>query len=187
MADTAPGATAYSLTARILHWLTAALVLTMIPAGIVMVNIGSGALQDSLFNLHRSLGVVLIPLILLRLAYRLINPPPPLPGDIPIVQQLAAASVHWALYALLIVQPILGWVGTSAFPAPIIVFGLFELPPVWPPDRAFSDQVFVAHRAIGYLIALLITVHVCAALFHHLVRRDDVLLRMWSAGRMPAR
>ena len=90
MADTAPGATAYSLTARILHWLTAALVLTMIPAGIVMVNIGSGALQDSLFNLHRSLGVVLIPLILLRLAYRLINPPPPLPGDIPLVQQFAA-------------------------------------------------------------------------------------------------
>ena len=79
MAGMAPGATAYSLTARVLHWLTAALVLTMIPAGIVMVNIGSGALQDFLFNLHRSLGVALIPVILLRLAYRLINPPPPLP------------------------------------------------------------------------------------------------------------
>ena len=83
-------------------------------------------------------------------------------------------------------QPILGWFGTSAFPAPIIVFGLFELPPIWPSDRAFSDQIFVVHRAIGYLIALLIVVHVGAALYHHLVRRDDVLLRMWSAGRTPA-
>ena len=83
-------------------------------------------------------------------------------------------------------QPILGWFGTSAFPERIIVFGLFELPPIWPPDRAFSDQVFVVHRAIGYLIALLIVAHVGAALYHHLVRRDDVLLRMWSAGRTPA-
>lgn len=90
MAGMAPGATAYSLTARVLHWLTATLVLTMIPAGIVMVNIGSGALQDFLFNLHRSLGVTLIPVVLLRLVYRLINPPPPLPGDIPLVQQFAA-------------------------------------------------------------------------------------------------
>ena len=95
MAGMAPGATAYSLTARVLHWLTATLVLTMIPAGIVMVNIGSGALQDFLFNLHRSLGVALIPVILLRLAYRLINPPPRLPGDIPLVQQFAAGCVHW--------------------------------------------------------------------------------------------
>ena len=186
MAGMAPGATAYSLTARVLHWLTATLVLTMIPAGIVMVNIGSGALQDFLFNLHRSLGVTLIPVVLLRLVYRLINPPPPLPGDIPLVQQFAAGCVHWALYALLIVQPILGWFGTSAFPAPIIVFGLFELPPTWPSDRALSDQIFVVHRAIGYLIALLIVVHVGAALYHHLVRCDDVLLRMWSAGRTPA-
>jgi cytochrome b561 len=89
--------------------------------------------------------------------------------------------VHWAFYALLIVQPIVGWIGTSAFRAPIIVFGLFELPPIWPPDRAFSDQVFVVHRAIGFLIALLITVHIAGALFHHFVRRDDVLLRMWNA------
>jgi len=138
MAGMAPGATAYSLTARVLHWLTATLVLTMIPAGIVMVNIGSGALQDFLFNLHRSLGVTLIPVVLLRLVYRLINPPPPLPGDIPLVQQFAAGCVHWALYALLIVQPILGWFGTSAFPAPLIVFGLFEIPPLCPLDCALS-------------------------------------------------
>jgi cytochrome b561 len=159
------------------------LVLTMIPAGITMVNIGPGTVQNTLFDLHRSIGVLLVPVILLRLAYRLGHPPPPLPADIPAVQQFAASFVHVALYALLIVQPIVGWIGTSAFRARINVFWLFELPPIWPQDRAFSDQVFVVHRAIGYLIVLLLATHIGAALFHHFVRRDRVLLRMWSVAR----
>ncbi len=106
-------------TARVLHWFTAVLVLITIPAGIAMANIGAGPLQNFLFDLHRSIGVLLIPVILLRLAYRLHDAPPPLPADIPAIQQFAASSVHVALYALLIVQPIVGWVGTSAFRAPI--------------------------------------------------------------------
>jgi cytochrome b561 len=96
---------------------------------------------------------------------------------------LAASSVHVALYVLLIVQPIVGWIGTSAFRAPINVFWLFELPPIWPENRAFSDQVFQVHRAIGYLIVLLLAAHIGAALFHHFVRRDRVLLRMLSVRR----
>jgi len=179
----APHELVYSGTARVLHWFTAVLVLTMIPAGITMVNIGPGTLQNTLFDLHRSIGVLLVPVILLRLAYRLGHPPPPLPADIPAVQQFAASFVHVALYALLIVQPIVGWIGTSAFRAQINVFWLFELPPIWPQDRAFSDQVFVVHRAIGYLIVLLLAAHIGAALFHHFVRRNRVLLRMWSVAR----
>jgi cytochrome b561 len=173
----------YSGTARFLHWFTAALVLIAIPAGITMVNIGPGALQNFLFDFHRSIGVLLIPVILLRLAYRLRHPPPPLPADIPAIQQFAASSVHVALYALLIVQPIVGWIGTSAFRAPINVFWLFVLPPIWPENRAFSDQVFEVHETIAYLIVLLLCAHVGAALFHHFVRRDRVLLRMWSLSR----
>jgi cytochrome b561 len=173
----------YSGTARVLHWFTAVLVLTMIPAGITMVNIGPGPLQNTLFDLHRSIGVLLVLVILLRLAYRLNHPPPPLPADIPAIQQFAASFVHLALYTLLIVQPIVGWIGTSAFRAPINVFWLFQLPPIWPEDRAFSDQVFVVHRAIGYLIVLLLCAHIGAALFHHFVRRDRVLLRMWSVAK----
>ncbi len=179
----AADAVVYSIPARVLHWLTALLVLITIPAGIAMANIGAGPLQNFLFDLHRSIGVLLIPVILLRLAYRLYDAPPPLPADIPAIQQFAASSVHVALYALLIVQPIVGWIGTSAFRAPIAVFWLFELPPIWPENRAFSDQVFQVHRVIAYLIVLLLCAHIGAALFHHFVRRDRVLLRMWSVGR----
>jgi len=170
--------TAYSATARTLHWITAALVLTLLPLGLVIANKWGGPLQDPLYDLHRSIGAVVIPLIILRLGYRLTHPPPPLPEDIPPLQQLAAGATHWALYALLIVQPFIGWVATSAYRAPITVFGLFELPPIWPQDRPLSERLFVVHALIGAAIAGLAAVHIGAALYHHFVRKDRVLMRM---------
>jgi cytochrome b561 len=96
----------------------------------------------------------------------------------PAIQQLAAHVNHWLLYALLIAQPFLGWIGTSAFPAPIVVFGLFELPPIWPPDRPFSDRVLLVHSFVALAIATLVVMHIAAAIYHHFVRKDDVLVRM---------
>jgi len=81
------------------------------------------------------------------------------------------------------VQPFLGWIGTSAYPAPIIVFGLFELPPIWHEDRAFSDQILTVHALVGLSIALLLVAHISAALHHHFVRRDVVLKRMLPGVR----
>ena len=168
----------YTATARALHWVTAALVIMMIPIGLVMANFSLGPAGDVLYDIHRSFGAVLIPLVLVRLAYRLTNPPPPLPDDIPAVQRLAANLTHWALYALLVFQGFVGWIATSAYRAPIKVFWLFELPPIWPVDRPFSEKMFGVHRLLGIALALLICMHIGAALFHHFVRKDDVLMRM---------
>jgi cytochrome b561 len=123
----ATAAPAYTLTARTLHWLTATLVLLNLPLGLVIANNWGGPLQDQLYDLHRSIGALIIPIILVRLLYRLGHAPAPLPDDIPALQQFAANATHWALYGLLIVQPFLGWIGTSAYRAQIVVFGLFEL------------------------------------------------------------
>src|SRR5262245_18614995 len=142
-------AATYSVTARVWHWVTAALVLTMIPIGIVMANFSLGPTGDVLYDIHRSIGAVLMPLVLLSLLYRLRNPPPPLPADIPPIQQLAAHATHWLLYVLLIIQPIVGWIATSAYRAPIRVFWLFELPPIWPVDQALSERMFTVHRLLG--------------------------------------
>lgn len=169
---------AYSVTARALHWITAALVLTAIPIGIVMANITSGPTQDRLYDLHRSIGVALIPLVLVRFGYRLANPPPPLPDDVPPLQQFAAHATHWALYALIIVQPFVGWIATSAYRAPIVFFGLFQLPPIWPQDQPFSERLFAVHEIMGFIIAFLVLVHIAAALHHHFVLKDRVLLRI---------
>jgi cytochrome b561 len=169
---------AYTVPARVLHWLTAALVLTMIPLGIVIANEWGGSVQEPLYNLHKSIGAVLLPLVIVRLIYRLTHPPLPLPSDIPPVQKVAAEATHWALYALLLIQPVVGWIATSAYPAPIPVFGLFELPPIWPENRALSEKLYTVHKLLGLAIAAVASMHIGAALFHHFVRRDRVLMRM---------
>ena len=102
----------------------------------------------------------------------------PLPADIPALQQFAAHATHWTLYALLIVQPVVGLIATSAYPAPLPMFGLFELPHVWPENRPLSERLFALHRWLGIAIAAVAAIHIGAALQHHFVRRDRVLMRM---------
>ena len=131
-----------------------------------------------LYNGHKSIGAILIPIVLIRLIYRLTHPPLPLPADIPPVQRFAAEALHWTLYTLLVVQGLVGWIATSAYPAPLPVFGLFELPRIWPEDRAVSERLFAVHRWLGLAIAAVAVLHISAALHHHFVRKDRVLMRM---------
>jgi cytochrome b561 len=173
---------AYTVTARVLHWITAALVLIQIPLGLAIANVKLGPWMDTLYNLHKSIGATLIPIVLFRLLWRLTHPPRPLPDDIPEFQRHAAEGLHWLLYALLIAQGLTGWVATSAYPAPIPVFGLFELPPIWREDRAFSEALLVVHRWTGITLAVLLVGHIGAALQHHFIRRDRVLMRMVTGG-----
>jgi Prokaryotic cytochrome b561 len=107
-------APAYTITARVLHWITAAAILLMLPLGWASANEWGGAGQDWFYDLHRSIGAALIPLVLVRVVYRITHPPLPLPDAIAPLQRLAAAGTHWALYALLLAQPLIGWIATSA-------------------------------------------------------------------------
>src|SRR5215813_13029321 len=131
--DTSAG---YTATARVLHWITAILVLAQIVLGILIANKWTGAWQDQLYDLHKSNGAVLIPIILIRIFYRWGHPPPPLPADIPAIQQFAAHATHYLLYGLVVVQVFLGWIATAAYPAPVPIYGLFNLPSIWPENRA---------------------------------------------------
>ncbi len=173
-------AAGYTLIARILHWLTALLVLGMIPAGLLISHFELGPIGDVLYNLHKSVGPLLLFIVIIRLLYRFKHPPPPLPDDILPVQKLAAHFTHWALYLLVMAQSLVGWIGVSAYRAPIPFFGLFNLPPIWPEDRAFSNQMFVLHFWIAVALVIVIGMHVGAALFHHFIRKDRVLMRMVS-------
>lgn len=173
-----PQSDSYSCTAIALHWTTAVLVLFMIAAGITMLRLPEGETQNLLFNLHRSVGVLLFPLVLIRLIYRWRNPPPPLPDDLPPLMKFAAHLNHYALYALLLLNPLLGWWATSAFGAAVNVFWLFELPPIVAQNKPLSDTLLMVHATVGLLITLLAAMHIGAALFHHFIRRDRILLRM---------
>jgi cytochrome b561 len=168
----------YTGVARLLHWTMAALVLATVPVGFVLLDLPQGRIQDTLFDLHRSIGVLLFVLVVIRLAWRLTHPPPPLPDDLPAWQHAAAGTTHWLLYAILLIQPILGWWGTSAFGAPINVFWSFELPPLVGKDELAARRILAWHGIVGIALSVTIALHIGAALFHHFVRRDEVLRRM---------
>jgi cytochrome b561 len=180
MGDMTAAAAGYTPVARVLHWVVAVLVLLMVPLGIVIANEWGGPAQEFLYNLHKSIGVTLIPIVIVRLLYRLNHPPPPLPSDLPAIQEFAAYATHWALYVLILIQPIVGYIMTSAYPAPVPFFGLFNLPAIWPEDRALSERLLVVHFYIGISIAAVAAMHISAALYHHFVRKDRVLMRMVS-------
>ena len=161
--------------------LIAVLVLLMIPVGIVIANEWGGPAQTFLYNLHKSIGATLIPLVIIRLLYRLTHPAPPLPerhsGD-PAVSRLMRHTGRST--CLILVQPLVGYIMTSAYPAPVPFFGLFNLPSIWPENRALSERLSVVHLYIGIAIAVVAAMHIGAALFHHFVRKDRVLMRMIS-------
>ena len=180
MSDTTAAAPGYTPIARFLHWLIATLVLLMIPLGFVIAYEWGGPAQQFLYNLHKSIGATLIPLVVIRMLYRLTHPAPPLPSDIPAIQRFAAHATHLALYVLILVQPIVGYIMTSAYPAPVPFFGLFNLPAIWPQDRALSEQLSAVHLYIGLAIAVVAAMHIGAALYHHFVRKDHILMRMVS-------
>ena len=171
-------APAYTVLARVLHWVTALVIVLMIPLGVMIANDWGGRLQDALYGLHELLGVLLIPLVMARLIHRLTNPPSPLPHSIPALQRFAAQATHVGLYALLVVQPLVGWVATSASGTPITVLGLIPLPLIAPEGRVLSEKLFMLHDLIGIVVAGLVAAHVGAALYHHVIRKDRILMRM---------
>lgn len=178
-----PAAT-YVRPARWIHWVTAIAVLLVIPAGITMMNLPSGRAQDQVFDLHRSLGILILGLAVLRVVVRILCGAPPAPVGMPRWQWLAANVVHYLLYALIFVMPLLGWAASSAFGAKVRVFGLFTLPDLVAKNEAMSDIYGQTHAVLGFVMAGLVALHILAGLYHGFIRRDGVLSRMWpGSGR----
>ena len=168
----------YPATSKLLHWLVAACVLTTAPVAIAMGRVSPGPTQDTLFNLHKSLGVLILTLMILRLINRLVVGAPIADPDIEPWQKTVSSVVHTSLYALLLAMPIVGYIANSAFGATTPFFGLFNLPPIVAKNDALSTQLFTIHRWAGWLVILLVLMHVGAALYHYFIRRDNVLPRM---------
>lgn len=169
----------YAPVQKWLHWSIAILVIGAIASGVWMANIASGALRDQLSFIHKSLGATILALMLCRIAARLIYGAPRAPAALPRAHRRAARAAHGALYALLLATPLLGWLATSAYPAPRPVWGLFDLPAIWPRDREFAVMVFDIHDLMGLGVGVIAGIHVIAALWHLIALRDGVFQRMW--------
>ena len=168
----------YPATSKWLHWLVAACVLTIAPVAITMTRVGEGPTRDALYNLHKSLGALILILMILRVINRLAVGALAPETEIAPWQKVVSSIVHTALYALLIAMPVVGYIANSAFGATVPFFGLFELPPIIGKNEALATQLFTLHRWVGWLVVLLVLTHVSAALYHHFVRGDAVLKRM---------
>ena len=174
--------TPYSATARGFHWLTVVATAVLVASGLVMVyrgkdlNIWDG-LTNTLYASHKALGFVVLVIVVLRLVYRLMHGAPPDAPTLTPVQRSASHALHWLFYGVLLVLPLLGWIGISMFPA-LDLFAGIKAPALTVPDQAMSKQVLWLHASLAYLLIVLIVMHVAAALFHHFIRGDDVLRRM---------
>ncbi len=171
----------YSTGARLLHWLTAFLVLVMFVAGIWIVYFepkDSPALEHALFMVHESTGVVVFAVVLLRLLRRLGDPPAPLPDSVPSLFRLAAKVNHALLYVLLLAQAVVGFLNANAAGVPLVLYGLVRIPSPIGKDEALAPILSSLHWWIAVALLAAIAAHVAGACYHGLIRRDGVVARM---------
>jgi len=168
----------YPLTSKLLHWLVAMCVVITAPVAIVMTRLDKGPTQDALYNLHKSLGVLIFVLMALRLLNRLAVGALAPEEEIEPWQKTVSSIVHTSFYVLLLAMPVVGYIANSAYGATTPFFGLFEIPAIIEKNEGLAIQLFVLHRWVGWLVIVLAVTHISAALYHHFIRRDVVLKRM---------
>jgi cytochrome b561 len=175
MTSTAPG---YTGTAKTLHWLIVLLLIAQFTFAWTMPHIGRDTPVTTLIRLHFTFGVVILSVAIVRLVWRATHGEPAPEAGLPRWQSLSGEIVHWLLYALLFVIPLLGWMDASRRGMPVVMFGL-ELPKLLEtraPGWGWTGDV---HGLLAnYLMLALVGLHVAAALYHHFVMRDGVLKRM---------
>lgn len=177
-----PATQRYSGTAIVLHWALALAILTVFLVGVRMVDMPLSPLKLKVINWHKWAGVTILFLSLARLLWRLTHRPPALPDRIqqtmPGWQTLAYHGVHYAMYALFFIVPLLGWAYSSARGFPIVWFGVLPLPDLLPANKELAEQIKPLHGLAAFALIGLVALHVAAALKHQFVDRDGLLSRM---------
>lgn len=171
--------------AKALHWGMAALIFAQVGLGWFAVAWPLSPAKLDLFVWHKSLGLLILVLALVRLFWRLSHGAPPLPPHMPRWERRSARASHVLLYVLMLVLPATGWIINSAANIPFKVFWLFPLPDLTASDKALEELVKAIHFGLFLGLAAVVALHVSAALRHHFVIRDDVLRRMLPKWRGP--
>lgn len=171
----------YGLAAILLHWLIGLLIIGQIGLGLTMLRLDDQRRAFELIQLHKSIGFLILGLVAIRICWRLANKRPELPEATTRLERIAAGLSHHALYLLMIVLPLTGWalVSVSPLKIPTLVFSRFRVPNL-PVSASEASELFwsSAHAVLGFAAAGLIALHILAALWHHFIRRDQILVRM---------
>ena len=174
----------YGLVAQVLHWITAGLILALLPLGLYMTGLPQGSAEEVLekswfYSLHKTIGIAVFWVAVARVAWAVLQPHPrPLNADRKL-ESLAAQSVHWVLYGAIICMPLTGWLHHSALEgfAPIW-WPLFQDLPFVPKDPQLAEIFGTAHVFTGVLLGLAVALHIAGALKHAVIDRDATLQRM---------
>ncbi|WP_431859064.1 cytochrome b [Azospirillum sp.] len=174
--------TRYDLGMQALHWATALAIVGAFVLIQVVEGLPKGDSRTFMMGLHKSFGVTALALVLVRVAWRHVSPPPALPPMAPWIETTSRFG-HVALYALMVAVPVVGMVMSWSGGRPIAVFGLFTLPDLLPPNPALKKGAEEVHEVLGNAILILAGLHAAAALVHQYVLKDGVLARMlpWGA------
>lgn len=182
----------YSRPARSFHWWIAFFILLQVPIGVYMKYRGYemetvndkgevvkgvwDGVTDTLYSSHKTLGLIILLFVVLRLSYRLVYGAPPPDRSVPAPLIGASHAVHWGIYLALLATPIIGYAGIS-YGRYLDVFGI-PLPPVTIEDKKFSEEVFEYHEMAAFILLCLVAVHIAAAIYHKFIRKDRVVERM---------
>jgi cytochrome b561 len=169
--------TRFAAPQRLLHWLMAICILSMLFIGVGMVSTITTKYL-TLVQIHKPLGIAILVLALIRLVLRLYYGAPALPADLPAPMKLAAELSQYIFYALMIAMPLIGWAMLSAAEYPVVLFGSVHLPSILPVSPSLHTLLWHAHYYLAFAFFGLILMHVSAILFHKLVRNDGVFEAM---------
>jgi cytochrome b561 len=168
----------YTSTAIVLHWLMAILLVCLFALGLYMHDLPLTPWKLKLFSWHKWGGVTVFLLVTLRLVWRINHRPPELPATMPRLMRLAAHAGHGLLYLLMIAIPLSGWLMSSAKGVQTVYFGVLPLPDLLEKDKELGYLLTEVHEWLNWLLAATVAGHVAAALKHHFVDKDGVLMRM---------
>ena len=168
----------WGLLSRLIHWFTAVAVFFMFGLGLTMINMRLSPMKLEMFIVHKSVGMLLLLVIIFRVIWRLLNPAPRPSSHLSNFQSKMVFFGQLFMYALLFAIPISGWVINSAANFPLRWFGLFEIPALTEPSIVIEDYAKTAHLILICMLGAMIIMHITAALHHHWIKRNDILKRM---------
>jgi len=164
--------------AQLLHWAIVVLIIVQVTLASLADDLPLGMKKLALLARHKSFGITILGLAVLRLLWRWMNPTPPLPDTLKPYERVLAKFTHAALYILLFAMPLSGWMMSSARGFPVSWFGFFQLPDLVPKNKTLYDLFLGTHEALQWVLYTVVALHVLAALKHHFMLKDDVLKRM---------
>jgi cytochrome b561 len=170
----------WGVVAQFLHWLIVALIIVQYSLALWAASLPLGSRKVGVLANHKSFGITILALAIIRLAWRSLNPTPPLPTTLKPYERLLARATHALLYTLLFVMPLTGWMMSSARGFPVSWFGFrsMQLPDLVPKNQALYHVLLTTHGTLAVVLLVVVALHVAAALKHHFVLKDDVLRRM---------